>query len=427
MQGWTPKVFVSQNKNIIQIHWTELPNTGNIAGSCPRNPSLGKLPSPKTKRSAVGVSIFKMNKQLHNLLAQTTAGLSGQYLSCGLGITLGLLGGLLFSVFGLPLPWVLGSLLATGTAAYLGVKLLIFEPLRLAMLIVLGCTLGTRFSPDVLERCSHWLPTLAALLTFSILATLLVSWYLRKYAGFDSVTAYFASTPGGLAVMGIIGGSLGGDIKQIALAHTIRILYVVFSLGFAFRFFTSADTTGISFSQGDGSPLHTDPIGTTFLAAGIVAAIGASKILRLPSPVLIGAMIGSAGMHVSGICELQLPAGLVIGAQVILGVYLGSRFSDISREELLKSARVSTWSTLLLLVIAGCFSVMLSFLLEIPFTTLMLAFSPGGLVEMCLIGIALGADVAFISTHHLIRIIAITAFAPVAFRLFTKQARQREP
>lgn len=126
--------------------------------------------------------------------------------------------------------------MVTGFAAYRGANLLIFEPLKLAMLIVLGSTLGTRFSPDVLERCFLWVPTLAALLIYSVLATLVVSWYLSKHAGFDCITAYFASTPGGLAVMGVIGGSLGGDIQKIALTHTIRISYVVYFLGFAFRF-----------------------------------------------------------------------------------------------------------------------------------------------------------------------------------------------
>lgn len=197
-------------------------------------------------------------------------------------------------------------------------------------------------------------------------------------------------------------------------------------MGFVFRFFTSADPTGVSFSQNNGSLLYTNPIETGLFVFSIISAIFVTKIIRLPSPILIGAMLGSAAMHVSGICELQLPFGLVVAAQVVIGAYLGCRFCNISRQELLQIGCISTGSTLLLLMIAGCFALALSYILDIPFATLMLAFSPGGLVEMCLIGLALGADVAFISSHHLIRIVAITAFAPVAFRLLTKLGSQKD-
>ena len=52
---------------------------------------------------------------------------------------------------------------------------------------------------------------------------------------------------------------------------------------------------------------------------------------------------------------------------------------------------------------------------------LMLAFSPGGLAEMSLIAIAIGADAAFVATHHIVRIFLVIVIAPLAFKLMRRR------
>ncbi|GFE67390.1 hypothetical protein KIN_44640 [Litoreibacter roseus] len=42
---------------------------------------------------------------------------------------------------------------------------------------------------------------------------------------------------------------------------------------------------------------------------------------------------------------------------------------------------------------------------------LLLAYAPGGLNEMSLVSLAIQADVAFVATHHLVRIIVLLALA----------------
>ena len=44
-------------------------------------------------------------------------------------------------------------------------------------------------------------------------------------------------------------------------------------------------------------------------------------------------------------------------------------------------------------------------------TQLLLAYAPGGLNEMSLVSLATQSDVAFVATHHLVRIIVLLAFA----------------
>ena len=52
---------------------------------------------------------------------------------------------------------------------------------------------------------------------------------------------------------------------------------------------------------------------------------------------------------------------------------------------------------------------------------LLLSLSPGGLVEMTLIALALGIDVAFITIHHLVRIVLSVVVAPLSFKPLERQ------
>nr|MDJ0895189.1 AbrB family transcriptional regulator [Alphaproteobacteria bacterium] len=48
---------------------------------------------------------------------------------------------------------------------------------------------------------------------------------------------------------------------------------------------------------------------------------------------------------------------------------------------------------------------------------LVLAYSPGGVAEMTLVALGLSIDVAFVSTHHLVRISLLVVVAPLVYRL----------
>ncbi len=54
-------------------------------------------------------------------------------------------------------------------------------------------------------------------------------------------------------------------------------------------------------------------------------------------------------------------------------------------------------------------------------TALWIAFAPGGLAEMAMISLVLGADPAFVATHHLYRVILLIIVAPVIFQLIKKR------
>lgn len=333
-----------------------------------------------------------------------------------LALTLGAAGGGAFYLLDLPLPWMLGSMSACIAAALGGLRPAMAQPLRATMLAVLGVMLGSAFSPDLLRQAAHWGWSLAALSVSMGVATVLVMAYFRRVAGMTVPTAYFAAAPGGVNEMVTTGGAMGGDERTIALIHFLRILLIVFTIPFGFRLITGIH--GAPMSRSMGSLIDLAWIDAAILLGCAVLGGLAGRLLRFPAATLTGPMAASSLVHVLGLTASHPPAELVIAAQVVTGAGLGCRMVGLSWRHLAETARIALGSTMILIIFSAGLAGMLAWLGDLPFSMLLLAFVPGGIAEMCLIALALGQDVAFVSTHHVARVILVIACAPLAFRLF---------
>jgi membrane AbrB-like protein len=329
-------------------------------------------------------------------------------------LAIGGAGGAAFAWANLPLPWMLGSMSAVTVASLSGLKPGVPPRLRTVMIAVLGVMLGSAFSPELIARLPGWSLSLAVLAVAMVLTVALVMRYLRRFGGCSTVTAYFASAPGGVNEMVLTGVHYGGDDRTIALIHALRILMIVFTVPVAFRL--ANHVPGTSVAQAMGGILQLAPMDGLILAGcAIVGAVGA-KLARFPAPTLIGPMLASAILHLSGLTASKPPGELVVVAQVVMGSSLGSRFKGLTWAEMARTARLALGSTALMVAISGGAALALSYGAGLPFAALMLAFVPGGIAEMCLVALALGQDVAFVSTHHVLRVAMVILAAPLVFR-----------
>ena len=168
-----------------------------------------------------------------------------------MAIIIGTSGGAIFSYLDLPLPWMMGAMFATGMSTLGGVTLKMDSRLRILMILVLGVLLGGAFSPEILERIPRWPITLASLFVYVLIATIITYLYYRFVAKFDPRTAFFSAVPGGLNEMIILGESSGANGRQISVAHTTRIFFVVMILPFFFRIFGDLGSTVRTFTGGE--------------------------------------------------------------------------------------------------------------------------------------------------------------------------------
>jgi len=142
-------------------------------------------------------------------------------------------------------------------------------------------------------------------------------------------------------------------------------------------------------------------------------------------------MLLSGAVHLAGLTESRPPAPVIAVAQVVVGAAIGTRFAGADLRQLGRVALAAVGLTALLLTVNVAFAWAVHRVTGLALIDLILAYAPGGVAEMSLIALALGTDAAFVSTHHVARIILIVAAAPVAFALLLRRehgaaARGRE-
>ena len=333
----------------------------------------------------------------------------------GIGLSVGLVGALIASQVGLPLPWMLGSMLAVTLAALARAPVAPPIGLRRLMVPVLGVLLGSGFSPSVVGQLGEWLVTLAILPLFALLAFAGSFFFYRRIGAYDRVTAYFSAAPGGLNDMMIIGAEAGGDEKRIALAHASRIFIVVTFVAFFYNFALSVETSGDARPYVQFSDVPIPDLGL-LTACAIVGALVGPK-LGLPAPQILGPMILSALVHLTGLTDAPPPSLAVNAAQLVMGTVVGSRFAGTPAIEILRDLLLALGSSSLMLVVALGTAVAVATLTPVTLDQSFLAFSPGGLPEMSLLALAMGADVAYVATIHIVRITLVISLAPIAFRI----------
>lgn len=333
------------------------------------------------------------------------------YARFSLALALGLGGGLAFQHLSLPLPWMMGPMLACTLAALLRLPVAAPPVIRPPMTMVIGVMLGAAFSPDLVTRILQWWPATLGLIAFIALCGGSVVWYFRSVGGYDPTTAYFAGMPGGLVEMVTLGEERGGDAQVIAAVHSVRILLIVMTLPFAIQWLEGVSLNRIA---GSVSVFSTPATAELWLiGCGLVGCVIGHRF-NLPAKYLLGPMLASATVHLLGWSEFKPPFEVVNAAQLILGVVIGCRFQGAARRTVGRIVLLSLGSTAILLFWTAACATVLSWLSGVRTIALLLAYSPGGLAEMSLIALAVKAEVAFVAAHHIIRIfVVMVAAAPV--------------
>jgi membrane AbrB-like protein len=326
----------------------------------------------------------------------------------------GVVGGWLFSLAGIPLAWMIGSMLFTAGLAVAGVRLTGPGKSRAGMIAVLGVMLGSAFTPDVLGQAANWIVSIVVLLVFVIVVTVVLAWGFQKYGGLEKREAILSATPGGFGEMILIAESYGADVRSISLIHATRVMFTVMLIPLYFRFFEGYVPPDVSPMGSMGELAIND--GFILLCCALVGYFGARR-LKVPAAALLGPMLVSAVVHFLGFTKAQPPGELVNLAQIVIGTNVGCRFVGVKRQQLINPVGIGVIGAVITLGLAMAAAAGLNALTSLDKYALWIAFAPGGLAEMTLISLAMQLDVAFVSTHHIVRILFIVSAIGIVSRL----------
>tara|TARA_E500000331_G_scaffold355880_1_gene412515 strand:- start:3929 stop:5092 length:1164 start_codon:yes stop_codon:yes gene_type:complete len=369
-----------------------------------------------TDQSNLASSEEPGNNLGRTLMFQRRMSLTRWFMLIGMSLTIGTLGGLVFHWLTMPLAWMIGAMVFTTVAALMGAPVRGSRRLRSFMVPVLGIMLGSAFTPETLGQVDLWVPSILVMLIFVAVVIGCVGAFLYKIMDFGPVSAYFSATPGGLATMAIIGTDWGGDERRIGLVHSVRILLTVLIIPLYFRIFEGYIPGGLE-SLGSLTNLQ---IRDGLILIACALGFPLFKFLNFPSAQILGPMVLSAIVHLMGITEAKPPVELVNLAQLVIGTGIGARFAGVSIFRLFKVMMAAAASTIFMVALAAACASGLSHLTGLPFHAIWLAFAPGGVAEMTLISLSMGIDVAFVSTHHVIRVTFMVIAAPYVFLILQK-------
>ena len=311
----------------------------------------------------------------------------------------------------LPLPWMIGPLLAMAAFNFGGAELRATPGGRAAGQIVIGTALGLYFTPVVgREVVQHW-PLLLLAAAVAIFLGVLGGWVLSRVSGTDAKTAFFASVPGGAAEMAILGERFHARVDRIALAQSLRVLVVVIVIPFA-----------LTYSGAHGDQTYapvTVPFGWQGLA--VLLAIGAAAAwllawLRMPNAYFFGPLAAVIALTVSDVQLSSIPTPLTNAGQMLLGCALGSRFERRSLESAPRYVSAVLISVLVAMAAAAGFAWVVAVAAGLPVPSLILAMAPGGMAEMSITAKVLQLGVPLVTAAHVVRVLVLITSTGPAFR-----------
>ena len=316
----------------------------------------------------------------------------------------------LFAALHIPLPWLLGPLVAMAASNFAGAGLRSVRGSREVGQIAIGTALGLYFTPEVGRYVlSHWALLLGAGV-FAIVLGVLAGVILARLANIDRSTAFFASVPGGAAEMTLLGERYGARPDRVALAQSLRILIVVFVVPFALTF--SGAHGSDPYVAGAALTVDWPRLLLLFAAAALIG--GVISHLGLPNAFMFGPLALTIALTAAEIRLSTVPTELTNVAQVLIGCVLGSRFERRSLVSAPRYVVASVASILVGIACAAAFGAGLAWLSGLPVATLVLATAPGGIAEMCITAKVLQLGVPFVTAAHVSRVfLLILSTGPV--------------
>lgn len=334
--------------------------------------------------------------------------------------TLGLagVGAMVFHFLGLPLAFLFGPMTACLIAALAGAPLKGMGTLSILARTVLGVAVGASITPEVVARIPQMAGSVALVPVYVAIIGLVGVPFFRRL-GYDPATAWYAAMPGGLQDMVIFGTEAGGDGRALALIHATRVLFIVTLAPMILTGFYGAGLTGAVGAPARDLPLHELAL---MAAAAVVGWKGAERI-GLFGATILGPMIVTAVLSLSGLVHSRPPAEAILTAQLFIGLGIGVQYVGVTFRELRSFILSGLAFVVLLAVLAAIFTEIVTLSGLARPVEGFLAFAPGGQAEMTVLALVAGADLGFVILHHLTRIVIVILGAPVAARLMGVKRR----
>nr|WP_320147199.1 AbrB family transcriptional regulator [uncultured Anaeromusa sp.] len=337
------------------------------------------------------------------------------------------LGGFLFSLLHMPLPWMLGALAAVLLWNSAAKRPICWPPYACyAGLLLIGYAIGCTFTSETARQILEQLP-LITLATITVTAFSTWQGYrFHKKTSVNLPSSLLGSIPGGLSQMPVLSREIpGADITIVTLMQAMRQLSVVFFVPFlAIQGLSDSSALTPAVPALTAQPI---PITQELLLGSLVVASGfLGRFLKFPTPFLLGAVLATSTWVLAGLPAPQPSRDWLNTAQLCVGTYTGARIQLKNLQSLRKSLPYAFLSVVCLLAVSSSLSLLLAYFFDIPLLTAFLSTAPGGMAEMGLTAMMVHADMAVVVAFQLFRLLFILTVVPPILKHLIRREKSRQ-
>ena len=210
--------------------------------------------------------------------------------------------------------------------------------------------------------------------------------------------------------MVLFGKEAGGQVRTISLIQATRLFMFIIVAPFVLT-----HVYGVSLHNPVGIAASELPLNELLLVP-VLGGIGwyVGKKINLFGAPMIGPMLLAGAAAFTGFLHARPPQEAILFAQVFIGIGIGVHYSGVTLAELKRDVMAGLGYVVLLGLICAAFVIALTMLGLGDPVSIFLAYAPAGQAEMAVFAIVVGADLGYVVTHHIVRIVLVIIGSPIA-------------
>lgn len=329
---------------------------------------------------------------------------------------------------GMILPWLFGSMIAT----FLFIRFLtkdFYYPKWLGNLgvFVIGFEIGSTFTVDAMQEMLGEIGNII-IITFLIIGlSLSLSTIFMRLTRCTPETALLSSVPGALSQMLIMAEEdKKADLLLVTITQMSRIILVVILVPLIASLFTA--DSGNVVMESEQAPLLTEVLQPSLLliVAGAFVLMYLLKLINFPVPFMLGPIIAMLAWNVTTGQHFSLNIEFMNIAQILFGIRIGIQISSLLYQ--LNGRMIISMLIQNILLIFGTLLIVGAYQMftDHSFNNLFLSAAPGGIGQLIIVAVEMGADIAMISSYHIFRIFFIILFVTPAVSYYLKYRRRKQ-
>lgn len=326
-------------------------------------------------------------------------------------LVLSLVGGYIFSLLHIPIPWMLGPIMVVMLTQFIYKGTLKWSSkMRDLGVVIVGTAIGVNFNIDLFGMMGSIIFYMVTLNFILIGGSIAIAYLTSKWTKIPMKAAVLGAIPGGLGQ--IIVFAEEEKIKEIGVIsyfQVIRLLLVVVFVPFIVA----------------GQVMSTQQVDEK-LSISLVLLIALAwvcsyftKRIHLPVAFFITPIILFITLQLTTPITMPIVPGMVMDiAQLLIGAHIGLMLKPDMIKLPVQVLVGGIVSAIALIALTFGSSFLMSFAMDTTFATSFLSTAPGGLDQMVLLADAINAEVSFVSMFQTFRLLFIFILVMPLMRIF---------